>query len=209
MILFSMRMRIGLALIALAILLSVRLLCAAPVDDALRAPQSVRAQACRIARWAITQAALGKPTSPIPFQPVGMLNRPSPCFVTIAIDGHRKGCMGNFEPSGDTLARNIVQTAVRAWGLDPRSKRLSSRELVHASCFVTIPGPRKRVSDPLLYPPANYGLLVESGGKMGVILPGEAKTGRWQISEAKRQAGLKQDAYVSFSVFRAVTFSEK
>lgn len=189
--------------------LATMLLAAAdPVDEARRAPQSVRTRARELARWAVEREIAGKPLSPLPFSPAGMLARPAPCFVTISYKDRRHGCTGSFEPQTSTLAGGITQTAVRAWKLDPRSRRLTSFQIRQSRFYVTIPGPRKPVRDPSVYPPANYGLLVRSSGRTAVLLPGEAKTSRWQVSEAKRQAGVPPDAAVTFEVFPAVTFAD-
>lgn len=116
--------------------------------------------------------------------------------------------MGSFESQGQTLAQNVISSAARAATLDRRRGGLTEADLNRARIDVTIPGERKRVSDLSRYPPANYGLLIESRGKTGVLLPGEAKTSRWQIAEARRQAGIGPDAPVTLYVFRAVTFRD-
>lgn len=180
-----------------------------PLEEAERAPATVRRQACTLARWAVEQKAAGKPLSPLPFRPQGMLAKPAPCFVTIILDGRRRGCTGSFEPQTATLAQEIVRNAVRAWTLDPRAPRLRREDLPRVEFSVTIPGARRSVPDPSPYPPANYGLVVSSGGGSGVLLPGEAKTSRWQAWEARRQAGIPQGTSVTFQVFRAVTFRER
>ncbi|MCC6483592.1 MAG: AMMECR1 domain-containing protein [Armatimonadetes bacterium] len=179
------------------------------VYDAARATQAERGDACRLARWAIERAAHSKPLFPLPFAPRGLLRQSAPCFVTLSYQDRRHGCTGSFDAHGRSLADNIVQTAVRAWRLDPRSKPLSPVQLKQARVFVTIPGPYKRVSDPSAYPPANYGLLVRAKGRSAVLLPGEARTGRWQMAQAKREAGLSADAKVEFCIFRAVTWAEE
>lgn len=195
--------------IAVALLLACSIAATAfGVYDASRATRGERQDACRLARWAIRRASAGKPRRPLPFVPKGLLSRSAPCFVTLSYQNRRHGCTGDFDAHGRRLAENIVEVAVRAWRLDPRSKPLTPTQLKEARIYVTIPGERKTVSDPSPYPPANYGLVVRSGHKAAVLLPGEAKTGRWQVAEARRQAGLPPDARVEFQVFRAVTWEE-
>ncbi|BCW98605.1 MAG: hypothetical protein KatS3mg024_1432 [Armatimonadota bacterium] len=179
-----------------------------PLEEAQRAPAAVRRQACALARWAVEQKAAGKALSPLPFRPEGVLAKPAPCFVTISLDGRRRGCTGSFEPQTATLAREIVRNAVRAWNQDPRTPRLTREDLRRAEFSVTIPGERRAVPDPSSYPPANYGLVVSGGGRSGVLLPGEAKTSSWQAREARRQAGIPDGTSATFQVFRAVTFRE-
>ncbi len=197
------------ALAALLMMLAAPCAAASPLEDAARADAALRRQACTLARWAVEQKAAGRPLSPLPFRPQGMLARPAPCFVTISLDGRRRGCTGSFEPRAPSLADEIVQNAVRAWTLDPRSPRLGRDQLKRAEFSVTIPGPRRTVPDPSPYPPADYGLVVTGGGRSGVLLPGEARTSRWQEREARRQAGIPEGASVTFQVFRAVTFRER
>lgn len=181
---------------------------AVPVEDASRAPAHVRRQAVALARWAVTRSMEGKALHPLPFRPEGMLARPGPCFVTISLSGRRKGCSGVFAPQARTLAEEIVQTSVRAWAADQRSRRLRKDQLGRAQFSVTIPGSPRTVPDPSGYPPGVFGLLVEGGGRTGVLLAGEARTVSWQVREAKRQAGLSPSASVTFRVFRAVTWTE-
>ncbi|MEJ5298691.1 MAG: AMMECR1 domain-containing protein [Armatimonadota bacterium] len=202
----------GLLIVSSAMMLSVTVTPApplSPLDGAERAPATVRRQACALARWAVEQKAAGKPLSPLPFRPQGVLARPAPCFVTISLDGRRRGCTGSFEPQTATLAQEIVRNAVRAWNQDPRTPRLRREDLRRAEFSVTIPGARRTVPDPSPYPPANYGLVVSGGGRSGVLLPGEAKTARWQAREARRQAGIREYVSVTFQIFRAVTFRER
>ena len=179
------------------------------LDAAAKATARERQQACELARWAVTRAMAGKPAYPLPHKPAGLLAKALPCFVTIELDGRRHGCTGSFEPRGANLATNIVQTAVRAWSLDARTRAISASQLKRAVFLVTVPGRRRAVSDPADYPPGEFGLVAQSGGKTGVLLPGEARTTGWQKREALRQAGLSPGASARLYVFRAVTFRER
>ncbi len=184
------------------------LLAASPVEEARKATRAEQAKACEIARWAAAQTLAGKPPSAPPSAATGVLAKPLPCFVTISVDGRRKACMGSFQPQHKTLAANIVASAARAVKLDRRAGGLTADQLKRAAVHVTVTGERRRVEDLSGYPPANYGLMVEKGAKSAVLLPGEAKTTRWQLAEAKRQAGIGPGETVTAYVFRAVTFGE-
>ncbi len=199
-----MRLRV---LSALLLTAAAGALLASPVDEARKATRSEQAQACKIARRAAAQTLSGKPPS-APAAAVGVLAQPLPCFVTISVDGRRKACMGSFQSQHGTLAANIAASAARAVKLDRRAGGLTADQLRRATVQVTVPGERRRVKDLSGYPPANYGLMIEKDTKSAVLLPGEAKTTRWQLAEAKRQAGIAPSEPVTTYVFRAVTFSE-
>ena len=185
------------------------LLAASPVEEARKVTRAEKVKAGEMARWAAAQTLAGKPPSAPPSGATGVLAKPRPCFVTISVDGRRKACMGSFQPQHNTLAANIAASAARAVRLDRREGGLTREQLKRAAFNVTVPGERRRVEDLSGYPPANYGLMIEKGTKSAVLLPGEAKTTRWQLAEAKRQAGIGPSETVTAYVFRAVTFSER
>lgn len=179
------------------------------LEAARRATLKEKQQACQLARWSVERSARGTSAHPLPFKLEGYLNLPAPCFVTIIHENRRRGCTGSFTPRSSSLGQDIVLTARRAWELDPRTRRLTPEQLKKSTFNVTIPGPRIPVGDPSRYPPAEYGLLLQGGGKSAVLLPGEARTGSWRLKEARRQAGIPADAQVQCYVFRAITFEEK
>ena len=163
--------------------------------------------AVALARRAV-EIRLGiKPTQPAP--PCGsLLKSKAAVFVTISKNGRRRGCKGSFEPATQRLCDEIARAAVGAATTDVRYRPLRSSELKDVIFSVSIVGAPRQVRDAGQYPPGRYGLLLRSGSKSGVLLPGEAKTCSWRLAEAKRQAGLKPGDRFELYVFEAVTFAE-
>lgn len=129
-------------------------------------------------------------------------------FVTIAKNGKRRGCKGAFEPVTGSLRDEIIRTAIEAATADIRYRPIRSNELDDVTFTVSIVGPLKRVQDSAPYPPERYGLLLRSGGKSGVLLPGEAKTSTWRLAEARRQAGVGPGEPCELFVFETVALRE-
>lgn len=169
----------------------------------------IAAPAVRIARQAVTtyletgRAVVEEKGLPEAFR------KKAAVFVTISSNGRRRGCAGGFEPAAANLRDEIVLAAIRAATADTRYRAVRAGELDRLTFTVSIVGPLTPVSDPSRYPPAAYGLLARNGPKSGVILPGEAKTSRWGLSEAKRQAGIRPDEPCELYVFETVTLTER
>lgn len=169
----------------------------------------IAAPAARIARQAVTTyLKTGRAVADDKGLPEAF-RRKAAVFVTISKDGRRRGCAGGFEPAAANLRDEIVLAAIRTATADTRYRAIRAGELDQLIFTVSIVGPLTPVSDPSRYPPAAYGLLARSGSRSGVILPGEAKTSRWGLSEAKRQAGIRPGEPCELYVFETVTLRER
>ena len=165
----------------------------------------ISAQAAALARQAVeTYLTTSKDKFSVPELPE-IFNRKAAVFVTIAKNGRRRGCKGSFEPLTENLKDEIIQTAIGAATADIRYRPVRPNELEELTFTVSIVGPPKHVKDAGVYPPRLYGLLLKSGSKSGVILPGEAKTTRWRLTEAKRQARVRPGEPYELYVFETVT----
>ncbi len=130
-------------------------------------------------------------------------------FVTISKNGQRRGCKGAFEPVTGSLRDEIIRTAVQAATADIRYRPIRRSELKDVTFVVSIVGPLRRVRDSAAYSPRQFGLLIKSGDKSGVVLPGEAKTSQWRLSEARKQAGVGSKDPCEMYVFEAVELREQ
>lgn len=119
------------------------------------------------------------------------LEVPGGAFVTITLDGRTRGCWGTVHPQRPTLAQEIAEAAVKALRVDYRHDPIATHEWSRLRFYVSLVGPLEPVSDPASIRPKYDGLFVTSGSRGGVLLPGEAKTARWQVAECRRKAGLK------------------
>lgn len=130
-------------------------------------------------------------------------------FVTLVKGKQTRGCYGSMVPTGRTLEDLLVEATVGAARLDPRSKPIHQRELDHIQIIVSIVGPTIPVLEISEVDSKREGLLVRSGDKRAVLLPGEAKTGRWQLKRSLRQARIRRGEPREMFRFRTVTVYER
>ncbi|HOG13993.1 MAG TPA: AmmeMemoRadiSam system protein A [Synergistales bacterium] len=134
------------------------------------------------------------------------------CFVSIkkGPHGELRGCIGTIRPVRENLWEEIVANARAAASEDPRFPPLEPGET--AECLVSVdildePAPIEDLSelDPFL-----YGVIVERGGRKGVLLPDleGVDTVEQQISIAMRKAGIGPEGEVVIYRFKVSRFSE-
>jgi len=168
----------------------------------------IQSQACSLARQAAAHyLRYGTTEFKGPDLPE-IFNRKAAVFVTISKDGQRRGCRGSFEPAEDTLKAEIIRVAIEAATADIRYRPIRLGELDELAFSVSIVGEPEIVSDLDGFCPTRCGLLLRSGEKSGVLLPGEAKTNTWQLAEAKRQAGVQPGEPYELYVFETVALHE-
>lgn len=182
-----------------------------PIDAFRRA--SADASLCHeivaLARRGLEDTVLRGVTSR-PFTPRhALLKRPAGVFVTLVKDGKVRGCMGALDPVEATVCADIVRAAVLAASEDTRYPPLRPSELARIEPVVSIVGPRRPVQSLGQLDPLRLGLFVEREGRGGVLLPGEALSAGWQVSECKRKAGIPPRGQVAMYVFSTVVFQER
>ena len=138
----------------------------------------------------------------------GQTPAPFGLFVTLVKQGHVRGCWGTMEPHGPTLEELATEAAIGAARFDHRSKPLSQHELGQVQVIVSLVGPMVPVLTIDEVDPKTHGLLVRSGERASVLLPGEAKTASWQLRRSLRQAGIKRKDPREMFRFRTVTIYE-
>jgi AmmeMemoRadiSam system protein A len=149
-----------------------------------------------LARRAIAEAVcLQKPAEGISQN--GVFAEKRAVFVTLAVRGRLRGCIGvveAFEPLGESIARCAASAALH----DPRFSPVSAEELRELQIEISLLSP----PEPIL--PENieigkHGLLILQGSKRGLLLPQvavEHKLGREQfLEETCRKAGLNAKAW--------------
>ncbi len=135
----------------------------------------------------------GKKPSGLPAKLDPRLKVPGGAFVTITIGGETRGCWGTVHPQRPFLAQEIAVAAVKALRVDYRHRPIARHEWSELDFYVSLVGPLEPVSNAASIRPKYDGLFVTSGSRGGVLLPGEAKTARWQVAECRRKAGLRPD----------------
>ena len=92
-------------------------------------------------------------------------------FVSLHLDGELRGCMGTILPTAPHLGEEIIHNAVTACSEDPRFPALEEEELPSLDVKVDVLSPFEPVESPAGLDPQRYGVIVEKGGRRGLLLP--------------------------------------
>ncbi|MFA5621502.1 MAG: AmmeMemoRadiSam system protein A [Thermovirgaceae bacterium] len=134
------------------------------------------------------------------------------CFVSIkkAPLGELRGCIGTIRPVRDNLWEEIVSNARAAASEDPRFFPLEAEEMTQCRVSVDILDEPALIEDLSNLDPSIYGVIVERGGRKGILLPDleGVDTVEQQISIAMRKAGIGMGEKVVLSRFKVSRFSE-
>jgi AmmeMemoRadiSam system protein A len=112
-------------------------------------------------------------------------------FVSLKKEGELRGCIGTLAPTCANIAEETIQNAISAAVRDPRFAPVSVEELPDITLSVDVlaePEP----ANPDELDPKKYGVIVDSGGKKGLLLPNleGVDSVSFQIEIAKQKAGI-------------------
>ncbi|TMD03226.1 MAG: AmmeMemoRadiSam system protein A [Chloroflexi bacterium] len=160
--------------------------------------QSAAALAREAIRHYLTTGQFLEPPEPIAPDLAGM----SGVFVTLQRQGDLRGCVGTIRPTQPTAAHELVQSAIGAATRDPRFDPVSIAELPDLEVHVQLLETPERVESPDDLDPLRYGLIVRSGERQGLLLPGldGLSTPDEQIAAACQKAGISP--YAALELFR-------
>ncbi len=126
------------------------------------------------------------------------LQRELGAFVTLKIDGHLRGCIGNVQGTGE-LYTTIWEMARAAAFHDPRFPSLTQEELERIDVEVSILGPIRECHSPHQIEVGVHGLIVSRGTHSGLLLPQVATEYGWDretfLAHTCAKAGLPADAW--------------
>lgn len=91
-------------------------------------------------------------------------------FVSLKINGMLRGCIGTIIPTTECIGVEILKNSLSAAFNDPRFPKLREEELLECSISVDILDEAEECNMEDL-DPKNYGVIVSSGGKKGLLLP--------------------------------------
>lgn len=113
-------------------------------------------------------------------------------FVSLKIGGNLRGCIGTFAPERKTVAEEIMANAVRSATRDPRFPAVSPDELKYLEYSVDVLTSPEPVAGEAELDPKKYGVIVESGGRRGLLLPDleGVDTVQYQIEICRAKAGI-------------------
>jgi AmmeMemoRadiSam system protein A len=92
-------------------------------------------------------------------------------FVSLHKHGQLRGCIGTFEPKERNVAEEIIANAISSSTRDPRFPPVTMSELDDLEYRVDILTKPEPVTDISQLDPKEYGVIVESGWKKGLLLP--------------------------------------
>lgn len=117
-------------------------------------------------------------------------HRDAGLFVTLSYQGQPRGCWGSLRSTATNLAEATIQAAIGAASRDWRYPPLQAGELDKITIQVAVIQAILPITNLNQIDPTQSGLWIRSGVKGAVLLPGEALTTAWQVSTARRLAGL-------------------
>jgi AmmeMemoRadiSam system protein A len=174
-----------------------------------------RSQLLALARSAIAAHFRGEQPPRLASDRAETFGQPRALFVTLRRDGQLRGCIGTLAPEGD-LGRTVPRFALRAAFEDPRFPGLTAEELPGCTIEISVltaPLPVERPEDIVV---GRDGLIIELGGRRGLLLPQVATEWGFDratfLAELSRKAGLPPDAWQLPSArlwsFQAEVFAE-
>ncbi len=126
------------------------------------------------------------------------LLQPASAFVSIAVDGALRGCIGRLDPD-DALYRTVIDLVVSAATSDPRFEPVRVDELALARIEISVLSARQPLAAPSSVAIGRDGLLITRGARRGLLLPKVAVEQGWDaatfLAETCRKAGLPRDAW--------------
>jgi MEMO1 family protein len=131
-------------------------------------------------------------------------------FVCLKVRGMLRGCIGTFQPVESDVAHEVVRNAISAATCDPRFPAACIGELDTIEYSVDVLTPPERVKDSTELDPRRYGVIVQSGGRRGLLLPDleGVDTVEYQISIAMQKAGIPPGTPVELSRFEVKRYHE-
>jgi AmmeMemoRadiSam system protein A len=126
------------------------------------------------------------------------LDTPSPdmiekagVFVCLKKNGQLRGCIGTFMPSCENVGAETIMNAISAATKDPRFHPVEESELQELDYSVDVLSTPEKISDTKELDPRQYGVIVVSGHRRGLLLPD--LEGVDTVEEQLRIAKMKAD----------------
>jgi MEMO1 family protein len=164
-----------------------------------------------LARLAVEHYVRYGEPPPFPAQPpVGLLARRAGVFVCLKVDGRLRGCVGTLQPSEDTIAAEVVRSAISAAARDPRFPCVTPEELDRLRYSIDILSSSEPVDDLAQLDPKRYGIVIQAGPRRSLLLPDlpGVDSVESQIGIARRKAGIADVEAIDISRFRVYRIEE-
>jgi AmmeMemoRadiSam system protein A len=130
-------------------------------------------------------------------------------FVCIKKHDKLRGCIGTFEPTKSNVAQETMANAISSATRDPRFAPVAIVELsdlTYSVDVLTKPLPVKSKDE---LDPRKYGVIVESGGRRGLLLPDLewVDTVEQQIDICRQKAGIYPDEPIKLYKFEVKRYN--
>ncbi len=137
--------------------------------------------------------------------PAELTDNRAAVFVSLKKDGELRGCIGTIEPARPSIAEEIISNAISAAFRDPRFLPVEQEELDDLVCSVDVLTPPEGCGIGDL-DPSRYGVIVESGGRRGLLLPDleGIDSIEEQVGIARRKGGIGPCEQVKLYRFEVV-----
>ncbi len=125
-------------------------------------------------------------------------------FVSLKKRGELRGCIGTIEPAQENLALEIIENAISAATKDPRFRPVVEEELPELRVSVDILTTPERAAGHEDLDVRQYGLIVKSGTRRGLLLPdieGIASVDE-QMAVARKKGGIGEQEPVELYRFQ-------
>jgi AMMECR1 domain-containing protein len=116
---------------------------------------------------------------------------PAGVFVTLSKSGKTRACWGSVYPREGNIARETVVATLGALTKEYRFKPVRKSELKDLKIQVTVISSLEAANNVKEINPYKDGVMVRSGGRSGVILPGEATDAYYEFVLARLKAGIQ------------------
>lgn len=130
-------------------------------------------------------------------------------FACLKINGNLRGCIGTFQPTEPTIAHETVKNAISAATCDPRFLSVRTEELDRLEYTVDVLTPPEPVADMSGLDARRYGVIVQAGGRRGLLLPDleGVNTVKDQVAIAMQKAGIPQGTPVNLFRFEVKRYT--
>ncbi len=147
------------------------------------------------------RAAVLREPSPAP----GGASAPRGVFVTIERGGQVIGCRGTLAPRRKTLEEELLEAARSAALHDPRYGPRRPADLADFLVTITLVERLEPLREIAALTP-EAGLVLTSGGRVGVVLPFEGRDARTRLRWAYQKAGVSFGASATLQRLIATRF---
>jgi AmmeMemoRadiSam system protein A len=177
--------------------------------------EDTRRQLLLLARATLEAHFRGEPPPRLPSDRSEAFGEARALFVTLRVGGDLRGCIGTLAPEGD-LSRAVPRFALKAAFEDPRFPGLTEEELPSVAIEISVLSQPRPVENPEEIVVGRDGLMIELGGRRGLLLPQVATEWGFDrtkfLAEVSRKAGLPADAWrlpeARLWAFQAEVFGE-